>query len=373
MKLSYFCSFILCLFTTSGCQKKPEQSRVEVAIEVSVYTVEPKSIPIDYSFVGVIESSHQVQIRSGVAGELEEIAYTEGAFVNKGDLLFKIDPRRYQAAVKEAEANLEAQQASLTQAQETVSRLKPLFIQKAVSKKDLEDAIANLLTAQANVNNYKAKLDEANLDLGDTLITSPISGFTSVAGFQEGSLISPNSNQFLATVSALDPIYVSLSSSEGVYLMNLEEVAKGELIYPGNDSFEVTLTLSNGLDFPLKGKVSFVSPVFNVETGTLISRAIFPNPQYFLKPGLFVNATVHGAFRPNAIIVPQEAVQQGMGGHFVYIIDEEKRVEIRPVVVGDWYKEYWVIKSGLKKGERVLTSGITKVRNGTLVKIKKGP
>lgn len=361
---------ILLILTLFSCQKRPA-APVGQAVEVTVYVIEPQSIPMDFSFLGVVQSSHQVQIRSRVEGVLENIAYIEGASVKEGDLLFQIGSRRFEDVVKDAQANLEKEQAILTQSQQTLSRIQPLYLEKASSQKDLDDANAQVLTAQASVDSARAKLDQAELDLSYTSILSPISGVTSSANLQEGSLINPNANEPLTTVSVLDPIWINLNISESFFLTNAEKVAKGEWFVPENAKFTVTATLSNGMQFPYTGTVSFVSPIFHQATGTLVTRAVFPNPNSVLKPGQFVNVKVSGAVQLNAILVPQESVQQGDAGHFVYIVTEEKKAELRPVVVGDWYKEYWIIKSGLGKGDRVIVAGVNKVKNETAVKIKK--
>ncbi len=364
-----FVLFLL-LFLVS-CHKSIPPPPSNPPMEVDIYVVEPQSIPMDFSLIAVIQSSHQVQIRSGVEGTLTHIAYTEGSFVKAGDLLFQIDPRRFEDALKVAQANLEKAEAILTQAQLTVDRIQPLYADKAASKKDLDDAMAQLLTSQSSLNIYKASLDAAQLDLNDTSITSPISGVTSSSSFQEGTLINPNTNTTLTTVSVLDPIWAILNISEDFFLTAAAKVTKKEWFIPHNSNFTVTLTFNNGEIFPHQGTVSFISPIFNQSTGTLMTRAVFSNPNNTLKPGQFVNAQVSGAMQLNAIIVPQEAIQQGAVGHYVYIVNEDKQAELRPVVVGDWYKEYWIIQSGLEKGDRVITTGINKLKNDTNVKMKK--
>jgi len=361
-------SFVIVSSIFYSCGKKEAQAKIETPIEVTTYIVAPKPIPIDFSFVGVVQSSHQVQIRSRVEGYLKKIEYQEGKFVKEGDPLFQIDTRRFNAIVREAQANLEKEKAALWVAEQSVTRLKPLYEQEAVSKKDLDDAIALQLSQQASVNSFQAKLDEAQLDLNDALITSPIAGITSSSNFQEGSLISPNANGVLTTVSILNPIWVILNVSESYFLTSLEQIAKGELVV---GEFRVKLTLSNGEIFPYEGKVSFVSPLYSQDTGTLTTRAVFENPENTLKPGQFVKAVVTGATNPNAILVPQDSVLQGADSHYVFVVDEDKRVEVRNVQVGSWYQEYWIINSGLKPGDQVVVAGVNKIKAGNLVKIIK--
>lgn len=362
---------VVVLLLMMACHAPPLPVPPPSPVEVEIYVVTPTSIPIDFSFIAVMQSSHQVQIRSAVEGTLNRIAYVEGSFVQAGDLLFQIDSRRFEDALKIAEANLEKAEAILAQSQLAVDRIRPLYEEKAASKKDLDDAMAQLLTAEASLNSYRASLDAAQLDLSDTSITSPISGITSNSIYQEGTLINPDNNVTLTTVSVLDPIWAILNISESFFLTAADKVAKKEWFIPLHSNFTVTLTLSNGERFPHQGTVNFISPIFNQSTGTLTTRAVFPNPHNTLKPGQFVNAEVSGAVHLNAIIVPQEAVQQGVAGHYVYVVNEEKKAEIRSVVVGDWYQEYWIIQSGLEKGDRVITAGVNKISNHEYVKIKK--
>lgn len=361
---------LLLLTLLFSCSAKQASHPSGAAVEVTVYVVDPQSTPVDFTSVGVVQSSHQVQIRSAVQGELKKIFFTEGAFVKEGDPLFEIDQRVFTAKVKEAEANLESQQAALSNAKLTLDRLKPLLEQQAVSKKDIDDATAQLLTAQANVSKFKAQLDESNLNLNNATITSPISGYVSTVESQEGTLIIPSSsNAVLTTVSVLDPVYVELHISTETYLKAFDAKKKGELELP--KEFGVTLQLADGSQFPIKGKVNFIAPLFDASTATLSARAIFSNPNLLLRPGLFVDATLHGAIRPNAILVPQEALQRGPLGFFVYVVDKEKKAELRLVTVGDFSEDKWVIRSGLKKGDKVIVTGLLKIKNGTPVKIKK--
>ncbi len=355
------------VFFFLSCEKKVEKT--ETPVDVITYVVKPQSIPLNFSFVGVVQSSHAVEIRSRVEGYLQKIAYKEGTFVKEGDLLFQIDPKQFEAVVKEAQANLQKEQAILWQAQKAVDRYKPLFEQKAASRKDLDDATAVLLEEQASVSMYQAKLDEANLNLGYASIRSPISGVTTSSSYQEGSLISPNANGIMTKVSVLDPIWVVLNVSESYFSASLDEVAKGTLLLPKDNDFDVTIILLDGSEYPYKGKVSFVSPIFDQSTGTLSTRAVFPNPKMVLKPGQFVNAKVSGATKVNAILVPQIAVQQGIAGRFVYIVNRQNRVETRLVQTGDWYGENWEIKSGIGQNDQIILLGTNKVKDGTLVKV----
>lgn len=350
---------------------KAKKEIVDVTVET--YVVEPKTLPVPLDFVGVCQSSHMVEIRPRVQGYLDQVVFREGGFVKTGELLFKIDPREYEARVAENQANLEKEKAILWSSERAVERLQPLFEQRAASKKDWEDAKSQLLAQQATVNFAKAKLDESQLNLSYTEITSPIDGLTTISKFQQGTYINPSVNEVLTTVSVIDPIWVIINVSNYYFLESLREVAQGRLSIPENYDFTVKIILSDGSEYPLEGKVSFVSPVLNAETGTLSVRAVFDNPHSILKPGQFVRARMIGATRPNAIFVPQSAVIQGDTGRYVYLIGANNKVEKRVVETGLWYENYWIINSGLKKGDEVIQSGVNKVKEGMVVKVVNRP
>jgi membrane fusion protein (multidrug efflux system) len=361
--LSLFCVF----FAITSCQKTEEKKEEEVV--VTEYVVQYQSIPNDFRFIGTIQSSHMVEIRSRVEGYLQNIAYTEGATVKEGDLLFEIDPRELQDAVREAEANLEREKAILWQAKQALERYKPLFNQKAASKKDLDDANTAVLSAEASVNVYQAKLDQAKLNLSYASIKSPISGVTTNYRFSEGTLITPSANGFLTTVSVIDPVWIEINVAEKFFSETLKDVDANELIVPSKFNFDVSVVLDDGTLYPEKGKVSFVSPVYDQSTGTFAARAVMKNPDFRLKPGQFVDVLISGAIRPHAIIIPQESVLLNMTGHYVYVINKENKVESRSIVVGNWYKDFWIVKSGLKNGDRIIRQGASKVKVNSKVKV----
>lgn len=363
MKINFAIFFLLlCLLS---CAKKAVPKN-EVTVEVSTMIVRVQTLPWEFEFTGVTRSSHPVNIWARTEGNLKSIDYIEGSFVKEGDVLFKLDASEFIASVEEAKANLEKEKANLLSAQKSLNRLKPLLEKKAVSQKDLDDASTQVDVQQALVQSAQANLDKAELQLGYTKITSPISGYTTEAKSREGTLINPQTNGLMTTVSVIDPIWVAINVSENFYQIKAKEIESGQLILP--NELDVVLILANGSEFPQHGKVSFVSPVFDQNTGTSSVRAIFPNPDKQLRPGQFVSAIAHGAIRPNAIIVPQESVQQSALGTYVWVVNDQNRAERRLVETGEWYKNSWVIKSGLKDGDRVVVSGVNKIVDGTLLK-----
>lgn len=361
-------NLFLLLLLLASCEIK-RQKEVE-AVKVETFVVEPRTIPITYDYVGVTASSHPVEIRARIEGYISKIAYVEGSEVKKGDLLFVLDPGPFQAALDEAKANLTKQNAALENANINVDRLTTLYEQDAVSKKSLDDAIAEKNQVEGGLAIARARVETAELNLSYTQITSPISGLTAAANYREGTLINPASNSLLTTVSAIDPMWVNFSVSETEILKVKKEILEKKITYP-IDNFEVKIRLPDGTYFSKMGYVNFASPTIDPKTGTLNVRAIFPNPKGELIPGLFVRAEVIGAKRVNAIYVPQKSVLQNARGSYVFVIDQDNKARLTQVETGDWYETFWIIDSGLKKGDIVVSEGVNKIQDGTLVEIEK--
>ncbi len=359
------------IFCTAACQSKKGTAQPAMPVSVTAFQVEPQTIPAPFEFVGVAKSSHPVEIRSRVEGYLWKIAYTEGSMVNEGDLLFQIDPRQFEASLLEAEGEMARQEAILWRAERSLARIEPLYTKNAVSLRDLDDATAQVLASEASVIAAEGNLINAELNLSYTSITSPIKGLTGRAAFKEGSLISPSVNGFLTEVSIIDPIWVLFSISDNELIVSQGEKSKNQLILPQDQSaYSVSLELSDGSIFPYTGEVNFKSPTLDPKTGSMVVRATFQNPEGSLLPGQFVRATVCGALRPNAIFVPQKSVFQGQKGMYVFVITKDSKAAARPVVVSEWYQDYWIIQQGLNPGELVIADGVTKVQEGTPVKIE---
>jgi membrane fusion protein (multidrug efflux system) len=336
-------------------------------VEVTVISVAPQTTPATYEFTGKTESSRAVEIRARVEGYLDKIAYTEGDFVRTGQLLFQLDPQPFQAALDNAKGDLARAQAQLTNARAILARVRPLAKQNAVSQKDLDDAVAAERSAEAQVQSARAKVRTAELNLGYTTIKSPLNGLAGKSEFREGSLVTPGSNSLLTTVVQLDPTWVSFGAGENAVLKFRQQKASGQLT--SNGDVEVELVLADGSVYPNKGRISYVAPTIDVQTGTLAMRAEAPNPNRVLTPGQFVRVRLQGIERSNVILAPQRAVMQGAQGKFVYVVTADNKAEVKPVEVGDFYGDQWVITSGLSGGEQVIVDGVIKVRPGAPVKI----
>lgn len=370
MKLSYFLIPVALILTLTSCQKKGATSGERV-VNVTAFKVEPQTIPAIFTYVGAAVSSHPVEIRARVEGYITKIDYNEGSPVKAGQVLFELDPQDFEAAVNEAKSNVDQAEALYTNAVQNLERLRPLYEQNAVSKKDLDFGVSQELSTKASLSAARARLAAAELNLSYTKIRSPIDGLSSFALSRAGSLIIPSINGLLTTVSVIDPIWVTFSISENEILNQNKEVEEGRLCIPASNEYHVRLLLANNTYYPHEGKVDFSSPTLDPLTGTMMIRSSFPNPNGVLRPGQFVRAKLLGATRPNAVIVPQEAVLQGNTGMFVYVINAQNKVEARMVIEGEWYFNYWIINTGLNKGDLIVVEGTNKVQSGSKVHVTK--
>lgn len=357
------------LFTTS-CGKKEPPKTAPPPQEVTVLTVTPKTVPATFEFVAQAESSHQVEIVARVSGFLEKILYREGEVVKEGQVMFQMDQKPFQAQVNASKGEVENRKAQLWTAKANLDRIKPLAEQDAASKSDLDNAIGAVQSAEAGVYEAQARLDKAQLDLGYTIIKSPVTGVSSKALLREGAYLSPSgSSSKLTYVAQLNPIWIAFTISQNQMAAQKEEVRQGRIVLPKDQDFDVELELSDGARYPHRGKVNFADPSFSKETGTFLVRAEMPNPKEELRPGMFVKAFLKGAVRPNAIVVPQKVVQQTANGHTVYVANAKDQAEIRPVVVGEWIGTDWIINQGLKAGDRVIVEGFQRLAPGAPVKV----
>jgi len=362
-----FVFFLVFSFFTA-CKKK-DLSPARPPAQVSVIKIAPQDTPIVIEFVAQTQSSHQVEIRARVNGFLDERTYVEGTLVHAGDLMFKMDPKPFQAQLEAAQGELAQQQARLKTAQANLARVKPLVEQDALSQKDLDDATGQEQTAAAAVESARANVEQAKLNLGYTKIITPVTGLSSYARVQDGAYVN-QSNSLLTYVSQIDPIWVTFSLSENDVLKSRSEAERGQLVLPKEDAYEVEVELGDGSIFPERGRITFADAEYNQQTGTFLLRATLPNPKGHLRPGQFVRVHILGVIRPKAILVPLRAVQQGDKGHFIWVVNKEGKAEQRPVVVGDWMGNNWFINEGLIAGDQVVVDGGLTLRPGDPVTVK---
>ncbi len=351
-----------------GCGKSQNVAAPPSPV-VSVVTVAPADVPVSAEFVGQTQSSHLVNIQARVSGFLDRRMYTEGAIVREGQVLFRMDPKPFQAQLDQARAALAQAEAAKETARLDLERIKPLTALNAMSQKDLDDATGSYQSAAAAVEQAKAQVDTARLNLSYTTITSPIDGISSSARQTDGTYIGMQ-NSLLTTVAALNPIWVNFSLSENQMQSFSNQFKTGRLRKPPHDSYTMEIVLVDGSIFPYTGKITFAEPSFNPQTGTFLIRGTVENPGGVLRPNQYVRARLKGAVRPNAILIPQRAVQQGSKGHFVWVIGSDGKAEQRPVIVGEWHGDDWFITEGLRAGDRVVADGGLTLRPGVPVTVK---
>jgi membrane fusion protein (multidrug efflux system) len=367
LKTGFSIAFVVVLL--GGC--KPAESQPQGGMpppEVSVVVVQPRDLPVVFEYVGQIAGVREVEVRPRVSGILEHWNYTEGSKVEAGQSLFTIDPAPFRAALAKAEADLASAEASLSQTTRNTKRLKPLWEAKAVSQKDYDDTVSAEQVAAANAKAAEAAVTEARLNFSYTRVEAPISGITSRALKSEGSLVQAQQT-LLTTISQIDPIHVIFSSTEDEHLKFTRAVAEGRLRLPKDGKFDVTLKLADGSEYTRAGKVDFTDVRVDPNTGTIEARAVIANPKQLLRPGQFARVRLSGGIRPGAIAIPQRAVLEGPNTKIVMVVNAQGVVEPRPVQVGDWSGEDWVITGGLNAGDKVIVDGVVKARPGLPVKI----
>jgi membrane fusion protein (multidrug efflux system) len=337
-------------------------------LEVSVVTVKPRDVDISREYIAQTQSSQAVNIQARVSGWLDKRVYTEGAMVKAGQVLFRMDQKPFQAQLDAANAALQRNQAAMTVAKQNLDRTKPLAAKNALSQKDLDDAQGQYEQAAAAVEQSKAQVTSAQLDLSYTVISSPVNGISSYAAVADGTYLSPQNSQ-LTTVSVLSPMWVNFSLSENEFLRIQTDIREGRLKLPPDMNMVVEIVQPDGSVFPFTGKITFADPNYNPQTGTFLIRATVDNPKGVLRPNQYVRARLKGAVRPNGILVPQRAVQQGAKGHFAWVINKEGKAELRPLVVGDWYGDNWFVAEGLASGDRVVVDGGQRLSAGAAVVI----
>ena len=352
----------------TSCGEPEEAPKAPPVIPATVMTIEPQDTPVAFEFVGQAESSRQVEIRARVDGFLEKQTYQDGALVQAKQVLFELDKKPLQATLQQAQGELALYRARLTTATANLGRIRPLAEQDAVSQKDLDDAVGRESEAQASVLAAEGAVREAELKLSYATIFTPVTGLASKADKQEGSYIPTGQDSLLTYVAQLDPIWVNFSVSENQLLSGRQQEAAGLLALPQEEKFVVEVVFADGSTHPHKGHVNFAEPTVDPETGTMLIRAELANPETSMRPGQFVRVHLHGASRPNAILVPQTAVLQGAKGHFVWVLNKENKAEVRAIETGSWHGNDWFIVSGLAAGDQVVVDNLLKMSRGVAVK-----
>ncbi len=357
-------AIIVLLAGLSGCSKAKQEAPPPPVVEV--VAVVQKDVPIYNEWIGTTDGLVNATIRAQVQGYLISQKYKEGDNVKKGQVLFEIDPRTFEAALEQARGQLAQQQARWITAKANLARIKPLADENAVSKKDLDDATGQELAAHASVIAAQAAVDKARLDVGFTRIRSPIDGVAGIAKAQIGNLVGPGTTEELTTVSTISPIKVYVGLSEQQFLQIIEK-SKGD---KDRAPKKIQMYLADGSLYPHTGRFYFADRQVDPKTGTIKIASIFENPRNILRPGLFARVRVEMAVRQGAVLVPQRSVSELQGTYRVAVVGPDNKVEIRPVKVSDTVEKFRVVDEGLKPGEQVVLEGVQKVRPGIIVNPK---
>lgn len=367
MKRIYLCRALLLItgaLALASCGKK-EAAAPPAPPTVLYVEATQEDIPIFSEAIATLDGSTNTQIHAQVSGYLIKQAYTQGSVVKQGDLLFEIDPKPFQADLDKAQASLANAQAQLLRTKQDLDRYATLVKSGAVSQQEYQNQVQTNLSAQANVDGAQASVTTAQINLGYTKITAPITGIAGNAIAQLGDLISPNTN--LTTISTVDPIKAGFTVTEQFYLDNANRFAKVSAIPLADRPAHLDLVLADGTPYPKKGQFDYVDRQIQTSTGAIMVYALFPNPDRVLRPGQYVKVRGTTAVINGAVVIPQRAVNELQGIDQVVVVKPDNTVEIRNVTTGDQIGSLWVITSGLKAGERVVVEGIQKCTPGATV------
>jgi membrane fusion protein, multidrug efflux system len=367
-RLLVTCIPCLILAATVACSKK-EAPPPPPPPEVQVAEVVQKDVPIYIELVGATLGSEDVEIRARVEGYLASVNFTEGSFVKKGQLLYKIDPQPLEAALAQAQANMATAQARLGKTNNDVARYKPLAEQKAVSQQELDNALSAQEAARFQVTAYDALVAKAKLELAYTTVTAPVDGLIGTTQKKVGALVGRGENTLLNTLSQINPILFRCAIAEAEYLRLARRGAdRGDKSL--EKQFGVELILADGTVHAQKGRLDAVERAVDSATGTLTGQFSFPNPQLILRPGQYGKARFVTDLKEGALLVPQRAVQEIQGLYSVMVVKPDNTVEQRMVKAGERVGNLSIIDSGVKTGEKVIVEGIQKVRPGVKVSAK---
>jgi membrane fusion protein (multidrug efflux system) len=353
--------FIVPVLALAGCNHNQTIKLPDT--DVLVASPVQQDVPIHSEWVASTDGFVNAEVRPQVSGYIVRQDYKEGSVVRKGQVLFEIDPRPFQAGLDHANAELAQAEAQLGKSTIDVERDTPLAEKKAIPREKLDNEIQAKLAAEASVAAGKAAVERAELDLGWTKVTSLVDGVAGIAEIQMGNLVGPQVR--LTSVSQVDPIKVYFPVSEQEYLRATHLISNGQPMELFDSAPE--LILADGTVYPHKGKILLTDRQVDSGTGTIRMMAAFPNPGNILRPGQYARVRIQTSLKKNALLVPQSAVQELQGGYQVSVVGSDDKVSIRPVKAGEKTGTMWVINDGLKGDERVIVEGVGKVRDGIAV------
>ncbi|ECO4980423.1 multidrug efflux RND transporter periplasmic adaptor subunit AcrA [Salmonella enterica] len=354
----------------TGCDDKQDQQGGQQMPEVGVVTLKTEPLQITTELPGRTVAYRIAEVRPQVSGIILKRNFVEGSDIEAGVSLYQIDPATYQATYDSAKGDLAKAQAAANIAELTVKRYQKLLGTQYISKQEYDQALADAQQATAAVVAAKAAVETARINLAYTKVTSPISGRIGKSSVTEGALVQNGQASALATVQQLNPIYVDVTQSSNDFLRLKQELANGSLKQE-NGKAKVDLVTSDGIKFPQSGTLEFSDVTVDQTTGSITLRAIFPNPDHTLLPGMFVRARLQEGTKPTALLVPQQGVTRTpRGDATVLVVGADNKVETRQIVASQAIGDKWLVTDGLKAGDRVVVSGLQKVRPGAQVKVQ---
>ncbi|EML2228199.1 TPA: efflux RND transporter periplasmic adaptor subunit [Klebsiella aerogenes] len=363
-RVSLLSSLIISALLLTGCDNSGDQQAQPQAPQVSVHVVHSEPLSVTTELPGRTSAFRVAEVRPQVSGIILKRNFVEGSDIKAGESLYQIDPATYQAAWNSAKGDEAKAEAAAAIAHLTVKRYVPLLGTQYISQQEYDQAVATARQADADVVAAKAAVESARINLAYTKVTSPIDGRIGKSTVTEGALVTNGQADAMATVQQLDPIYVDVTESSNDFMR-----LKQESLQRGDDSKSVQLIMENGQPYSLKGSLQFSDVTVDESTGSITLRAVFPNPQHTLLPGMFVRARIDEGVNPQAILVPQQGVTRTpRGDATVMIVNAQNRVENREVTAAQAIGDKWLITGGLQNGDKVIVSGLQKVRPGITVK-----
>lgn len=360
-----------CALATSivlvGCSEDPKNAQKAGAAqqmpppEVGVLVVQPQNVEQSVELSGRTTAFEVSEVRPQTSGIIQKRLFAEGSYVREGQALYQLDSRTNRATFENAKAGLLQQEANLSALKTKLNRYQQLVSSNAVSKQEYDDLVGQVSVAQAQVAAARAQVKNAEVDLGYSTIRSPISGQTNRSTVTTGALVTANQADPLVTIQRLDPIYVDINQSSSELLRLRQQLSKGSL--DSSNNTRVKLKLEDGSDYPVEGRLAFSDASVNPETGTVTIRAVFPNPNQLLLPGMFATAQIVQGVIPNAMLIPQSAVTRTPTGQaMAMLVNDKGVVESRPITTVGTQGQNWIVTAGLKAGEKVIVDGVAKVK-----------
>ncbi|HPU29122.1 MAG TPA: efflux RND transporter periplasmic adaptor subunit [Syntrophorhabdaceae bacterium] len=363
--ISFMCFSLLLIY---GCGR-PNAAYQAGPPEVSAVKIIPQQLVLTTELPGRVSAYRIAEVRPQVSGIIQKRFFTEGTNVKAGDILYQIDPAPFKATYDNAKSALERAQANLPAIKQKYERYKELIVHKAISEQEFDDVQAAYKQAEADVNYWKATYETAQINLGYTKVTAPISGRIGKSNVTEGALVTANQPTALTTIQQLDPVYIDIPQSTAELMELQKKLEEGKIKYAGKDQSKVRLVLEDGTIYQKEGILQFRDVTVDPTTGSVIIRATFPNERERLLPGMFVRAIVTEGVNKNAIMIPQQSVMYDPKGKpFVFIVDREGKAQIRPIQLDRAIGNKWLISSGLASGDTVIVEGLQRLKPGVPVK-----